>query len=123
MRFLKDRECKNGINHSTQEDCRAKAPIHISNNIRWDLIFGIILAFVIFFGFLGVKFDESFAFTLLAVIVGMMIIIISPSVVLRGRHSSKVPLLTLLFLSPLSPLHFTIISITATLPPRITATT
>jgi hypothetical protein len=30
MRFLKDRECNNGENHSTQGDCRAKAPIHIS---------------------------------------------------------------------------------------------
>ena len=30
MRFLKDRECNNGENHNTQGDCRAKAPIHIS---------------------------------------------------------------------------------------------
>ena len=30
MRFLKDRECNNGRNHTTQEDCRAKAPINIS---------------------------------------------------------------------------------------------
>ena len=97
MRFLKDRECKNGINHSTQEDCRAKAPIHISSNIRWDLICGIILAFGIFFGFLRVKFGENFAFTLLAVIVGMTVLIFQP-VILRGRHTGKVPLLMLLFL-------------------------
>ena len=30
MRFLKDRECKNGENHSTERDCRAKAPVHIA---------------------------------------------------------------------------------------------
>ncbi len=30
MRFLKDRECNNGENHTTQGDCRAKAPIHIA---------------------------------------------------------------------------------------------
>jgi hypothetical protein len=30
MRFLKDRECNNGENHTTQGDCRAKVPIHIS---------------------------------------------------------------------------------------------
>ena len=29
MRFLKDRECNGGENHSTQGDCRAVAPIHI----------------------------------------------------------------------------------------------
>ena len=28
MRFLKDRECNNGENHTTQGDCRAKFPIH-----------------------------------------------------------------------------------------------
>ena len=35
MRFLKDRECNNGKNHSTetQGDCRAKASIIISGNI------------------------------------------------------------------------------------------
>ena len=27
MRFLKDRECNNGENHTTQGDCRAKVPI------------------------------------------------------------------------------------------------
>jgi hypothetical protein len=32
MHFLKDNECNNGSNHnvSSQGDCRAKAPIHIS---------------------------------------------------------------------------------------------
>ncbi|CAB4043703.1 Hypothetical predicted protein, partial [Paramuricea clavata] len=30
MRFLKDRECVNGENHSKQRDCRVKAPVHIS---------------------------------------------------------------------------------------------
>ena len=30
IRFLKDRECDNGENHTTQGDCRAKVPIHIS---------------------------------------------------------------------------------------------
>jgi hypothetical protein len=30
MRFLKDRECINGENHSTEGDCRAKAPVHIA---------------------------------------------------------------------------------------------
>ena len=30
MHFLKDRECDNGRNHSTQGDCRAKAPININ---------------------------------------------------------------------------------------------
>ena len=30
VRFLKDRMCNNGENHSTQGDCRAKAPIHIA---------------------------------------------------------------------------------------------
>ena len=74
MRFLKDRECKNGINHSTQEDCRAKAPIHISSSIRWDLISSIILAVGIFFGILKDKFGGSIAFILLSVILGMMII-------------------------------------------------
>ena len=74
MRFLKDRECKNGINHSTQEDCRAKAPIHISSSIRWDLISSIILAVGIFFGILQDKFGGSIAFILLSVILGMMII-------------------------------------------------
>ncbi|XP_028409879.1 uncharacterized protein LOC114532546 isoform X2 [Dendronephthya gigantea] len=33
MRFLKDNECNNGTNHSTQGDCRAKAPIHVSETI------------------------------------------------------------------------------------------
>ena len=74
MRFLKDRECKNGINHNTQKDCRAKAPIHISSSIRWDLISWIILAVGIFFGILQDKFGGSIAFILLLVIVGMMII-------------------------------------------------
>jgi hypothetical protein len=32
MRFLKDRECNNGENHTTQDDCRAKVPIHISES-------------------------------------------------------------------------------------------
>ena len=97
MRFLKDRECKNGINHSTQEDCRAKAPIYISSNIRWDLICWIILAFGIFFGFLRATVGESFASSLLAFIVGTTVFIFQ-SVILRGRHAGKVPLLTLLFL-------------------------
>ncbi len=30
MRFLKDRECDNGKNHTTQGDCRAKVSIHTS---------------------------------------------------------------------------------------------
>ena len=30
MRFLKDRPCNEGRNHTTQGDCRAKAPITIS---------------------------------------------------------------------------------------------
>jgi hypothetical protein len=30
MRFMKDRECNNGENHTTQGDCRAKVRIHIS---------------------------------------------------------------------------------------------
>ena len=30
MHFLTDRDCNNGENHSTQGDCHAKAPIHIS---------------------------------------------------------------------------------------------
>ena len=29
MRFLKDRECNNGENHTTQGDCRAKVLIHL----------------------------------------------------------------------------------------------
>ena len=32
MRFLKDRECNKSGNHSTQGDCRAKAPINISES-------------------------------------------------------------------------------------------
>ena len=32
MRFLKDRECNNGENHTTQGDCRAKFPIHTSES-------------------------------------------------------------------------------------------
>ena len=32
MRFLKDRDCNNGENHTTQGDCRAKAPIHIAES-------------------------------------------------------------------------------------------
>jgi hypothetical protein len=32
MRFLRDRPCNNGENHTTQEDCRAKVPIHISES-------------------------------------------------------------------------------------------
>ena len=32
MRFLKDRMCNNGENHTTEEDCRAKAPIHIAES-------------------------------------------------------------------------------------------
>lgn len=84
MRFLKDRECNNGTNHSTQKDCRAKAPIHISSCTRWDLICVIILAFSIFFGFLRDKFGGSGA--LLAVIVvltvGMLaILILKPHIV------------------------------------------
>ena len=81
MRFLKDRECKNGINHSTQEDCRAKAPIHISSNIRWDLISWIILAVGIFFGILQDKLGGSVAFILLLVIVGIIILIFKPDIV------------------------------------------
>ena len=50
MRFLKDRECNNGKNHTTQGDCRAKVLIrtsearsvqvgrHISNNRYPSLI-------------------------------------------------------------------------------------
>ena len=30
MRFLKDRDCNNGENHTTQGDCRAKVSIHTS---------------------------------------------------------------------------------------------
>ena len=81
MRFLKDRECKNGINHSTQEDCRAKAPIHISTNIRWDLISWIILAVGIFFGILKDKFGGSIAFILLLVIVCMIVVIFKLDIV------------------------------------------
>ena len=29
MRFLKNRECINGENHTTQEDCRAVVPVYI----------------------------------------------------------------------------------------------
>ena len=29
MRFLKDKKCNNGGNHTTQGDCGAKVPIHI----------------------------------------------------------------------------------------------
>ena len=30
MRYLQDRECNNGKNHTTQKDCRAKVPISVS---------------------------------------------------------------------------------------------
>ena len=30
MRFVKDRECINGKNHSKDKNCRAKAPVHIA---------------------------------------------------------------------------------------------
>ena len=33
MRFLKDRKCNNGRNHSVQGDCRAKAPINILEKV------------------------------------------------------------------------------------------
>ena len=33
MRYLKNRECNKGRNHSTQGDCRAKAPINISKTL------------------------------------------------------------------------------------------
>ena len=43
MRFLKDRECNNGFNHNTQQDCRAKAPIHTSGNISNQVGHNIVL--------------------------------------------------------------------------------
>jgi hypothetical protein len=33
MRFLKDEKCNNGENHTTQGNCRAKFPIHISESL------------------------------------------------------------------------------------------
>ena len=61
MRFLKDRECKNGTNHSTDDagDCRAKVPILIPSNIKkWKSFCWIILLCIC--GILIVLLENTF---------------------------------------------------------------
>ena len=74
MRFLKDRECKNGTNHSTDDagDCRAKVPILIPSN-KWKSFFLIILLCIC--GILVVLTEDTFYrgifFAILAIIMSL----------------------------------------------------
>ena len=73
MRFLKDRQCKNGTNHSTDVtgDCRAKVPILIPSNIKkWKSFCLIILLCIcgISVVLLEDTFYRSISFTILVII-------------------------------------------------------
>ena len=84
MRFLKDSECNNGANHSTDDagDCRAKVPIHISSKFGWNSISWIILTCICGFLFIVLedRFQRSIFFT---VIIGMAALISQTDILLR----------------------------------------
>ena len=75
MRFLKDKECNNGTNHSTDDagDCRAKVPIHIPSKYGWKNPICWILACMccIFVVFLEDKFHRSICVAILLIIITM----------------------------------------------------
>ena len=84
MRFLKDSECNNGANHSTDDagDCRAKVPIHIPSKFGWNSISWIILACIC--GFLFIVLEDKFQRSIFfAIIIGMAVLISQTDILWR----------------------------------------
>ena len=89
MRFLKDSECNNGTNHSTDDagDCRAKVPIHIPSKFGWNSISCIILLIgLCICGFLFIVLEDKFQRSIFFAIIIVLAVLISRTDILLRIH-------------------------------------